>query len=180
MNTETDTHTEMKPLDVIERLAGVYAMHREDLAGELKEMEAQLQAVRDHFLPMLKRSAALTGQAKDRLSAAIEAHPELFVKPRSVQLHGIKCGYQAVAEKVEPGPNTVELIEKHFPKAAEVLIKTEKKPVKAQLKELSRGDRRKVGCTTVPSADIVLIKPTGDAIEKMVDKIIEDASAASG
>lgn len=177
---DTDTDTEMTPIDVIDRLAASYALNREGLADTLREMEAQLQAVREHFLPALKAEAAATGAARDRLAAAIEAQPELFLKPRSVQLHGIKCGIQSVPEKVEPGPNTVELIRKNMPEAFDTLVRVEEKPIKAQLKELSRGDRQRCGCTTTPAEDRVLIKATGDAIETLVDKIIEDASASEG
>ncbi|MFW6217433.1 MAG: hypothetical protein ACOC4K_00410 [Verrucomicrobiota bacterium] len=176
---DTDTTPAAGSIDTIDRLTEAYALHREGLADTLREMEAQLQAVRDHFLPDLKSRASATGQAKDRLAAAILDDPDRFVKPRSIQLHGVKVGFQSVPEKVAPGPNTVELIEKNFPERAEQLIEVKKKPILRALRELTRGERRLAGCQTVEAEDVVLIKPTGDAVEKLVDKIIDDASATA-
>jgi len=173
--------TTLKPIDRLDHKNQRYSLCRDSLLQEYREMAAQLEAVKALFLPALKALAAKAGEARAELEKEIAAHPELFVKPRTMQLHGIKFGYQAVAETVAPGPNTIALIEKHLPEEqVELMIEVKKSVVKSTLKDLSPGDRQRLGCVLTPRTDRILIKPTGDALEAVIDKILDEAASDEG
>lgn len=177
---ETTTINEPPAIELLDRRAEDYALNRESLAADLREMEAQLNAVRDHFLPALKQSAAATSASKAALEAAIAANSGLFKSPRTMELHGIKFGYKMSKGKIEPGPNTVALIRKNLPEKEETLIKIKEELIKGPLKDLSAGERQSIGCRLVGVGDQLIIKSTTDAIDKVIDKILEDAGTVDG
>lgn len=165
---------EMQPMDAIEEKAEDYSVARDLLEMELRSMNEALELVRLRYLPELKKRAAATRRELAALQALIEANPELFKRPRTVEVHGVKLGYRSLPRKVAPGPNTVALIEKHCPEKVETMIEVTKKPISSTLQKLSPGERQKLGCVVTGGGDAILIKHSTDSLEKLLKKILEE------
>jgi hypothetical protein len=78
------------------------------------------------------------------------------------------------------GPNSLDLIKKRLPKLAEKLIKTEEKVVKSALGDLKPAELQQIGATMSGGHDKVLIKPVDDALDKLIEKVLEDATSEEG
>lgn len=166
----------MATMEKIEKLTRNYADARERLAETVQALEDKIEAIKRQYLPGIKIQVGIAAQEKADLKAAIEDGKELFVRPRTVIISGIKVGLEKGKGRIDWDDNdtVVRLIEKHFPDQAEVLIQTKKKPVKKALANLSAGELKKLGIQVEDTGDQVVIKPTDSQIEKLVDKLLKE------
>lgn len=155
----------------IETQAKAYHQAEDELAGKIVEMDKELKAIEVRYLPMIKRRFETAAAAYDTLNAGIAQSPELFLKPKTIVLHGVKCGFGKGKGKVtiENSANTVRLIEKHLSEQADVLIKTTKSPIKTALANLSGAELKKIGVTVEQAGEQVVIS----LVASVVDKIIQ-------
>jgi len=160
----------------IERFTKDFAEARERLAQLVGDIESELEAIKRRHMAALKRFVAGTAERHARLKAAIEETPELFVKPRTLILHGVKIGFQKGKGGIEfdDADRVVELIRKHFDDP-DALIRREEKPDKEALAKLSAAELKKIGCAIVDAGDQVVIKPTDGDVEKVVNALLKDA-----
>ena len=93
--------------------------------------------------------------------------------------HGVRIGFMKGKGKIEwdDGEQVVKLIKKHFPAQADALIATTEKPVKAALQQLAAADLKRLGITVEESGEVIFVKPVDGEIEKLVDALLEDATA---
>lgn len=168
-------------MENIENLTRDYADARSSLAARVQAYQDELEKVKRRLLPGIKRAAEAAAAAGDRLHAELERHPELFVKPKSVILHGIRVGYQKAKGAIawDDEEKVVALIHKHFPDQADVLIKVTEKPVKSALQQLQAADLKRLGVTIVETGDSVLIKAVDGEVEKLVDALLKAETAES-
>jgi hypothetical protein len=158
----------------IEKLAATLADHSTALDDQLAEYERELQAVNEKFLRPLKRLATATAQAEAELHAAIEGAPHLFVKPRTISVHGIKVGFVVSEGKLvwDDEESVVAQIKKWHPDDLDVLLHTTEKPNKDNLKiNCDEKELKKLGCRIEDAGDQVLIKRTAGEIEKLINKL---------
>jgi hypothetical protein len=97
--------------------------------------------VKRKYLPRIRTQVAHAKMLHAQLKASIEAHPELFEKPRTVTFHGVKVGFAKGKGKVtfqHDADKVIALIEKHLPDQAELLVITERKPNKDAIAQLRR------------------------------------------
>lgn len=152
-----------------------YKVNRETLRERVETCKADQLAVLRRKLPGIKAASAQTRDAKARLEAAIEAHPDLFKKPKTQTIEGIKVGLAKGRGKVTVGKNAVDLIKKHFPEQFDTLVKTEQKPIAKALQGLSAGDLKRIGCQVTDTGDQIVISVPKDDLDKLVDSLLEDA-----
>ncbi len=166
----------MATMERIEKLTRNYADARERLAETVQALEDKIEAIKRQYLPGIKIQVGIATQEKADLKAAVEDSKELFAKPRTVIISGIKVGFEKGKGRIEWEDNdtVVRLIEKHFPDQAEVLVQTKKKPVKKALANLSASELKKLGIQVEDTGDQVVIKPTDSQIEKLVDKLLKE------
>jgi hypothetical protein len=169
----------MATLNEIERSAKKYAEAREHLASIVAAMNEGIEAIKRDNMKRLKKAVAEAANHHDALKALIEQAPQLFVKPRSITLNGIKLGFQKGKGKIkwDDPEQVVRLIKKHFPEQADVLIATTEKPVKEALNGLTAAELKKIGISVTEGGDAVFIKPADSAVDKMVDALLKDATA---
>lgn len=152
--------------------------------AELEEMiaalEADLEAVKAKHLRGLKKQAAIVAAREAELTSAVEASPGQFEKPRTLVIHGCKIGYTNSTGSVafEDEEQVVKLIEKHFPKRFDELVKTEHTPRKDALRTLLAGELAKLGCRIDGAGDVVLVKRVAGDVEKLINKLIEKLVSA--
>lgn len=167
-----DDVSTIEVMDRVETDASAYSTARDLLRVRLEKMNTELGRVRAKHLPGLREAAITARRLKTNLEATLRAHPKQFESPRKVQIQGVNCGYQKVKQTVEAGPNTVALIEKHFPEKVETMIEVTRKVIPSSLQGLSPGDRQKLGCTVKGGEDVIVIKPVKDPLNKLLDKIL--------
>lgn len=166
----------MATLGEIERLTKDYAEWREQLSDAVRALEDEISAVKRKHITAIKRKVAAVTERQAVLKAAIEESGELFKKPRTMIIHGIKVGYQKSKGEMKwvDANQVVRLIKKHFPDLVETLIKTNETPVKAALGQISAADLKRIGVTIEDDGDQVVIKSTDSEIDKFVEALLKD------
>lgn len=160
----------------IEGAAKKFSAARASLADEVAAMQAALNEVRLKYLPSLKAAVA-SAKAEHATTAALVAEsPELFRRPRSVVLHGVKLGYGKAKGRVEIADEekTVRLIKKHHADKADVLIKTTETPVKKALCNLTADELKKLAVEVTADGDVVFVVDTAAEVDKLVAAFLKD------
>jgi hypothetical protein len=163
-------------LGEIEQLTKEYAIHRKMLADRVQDLEEELAQVKKRHLGNIKRAVTVAATYQARLHAAIEESPELFKKPKTLILCGVRVGFMKGKGELkwEDADQVIRLIKKHFPEQAETLIKVAETPVKTALAQLSVQDLKRLGVTVIETGDQVTIKPTDSEVDKLVDALLKD------
>ena len=169
----------MTTLTEIEARAKLYADARESLSAIVSNLNAGIESLKRKAMPDIKRAIGRASTHHDQLRTMIEAAPELFAKPKSRTLAGIKLGFQKSKGKIEwdDPDQVVRLIKKHFPEQADVLIATTEKPVKDALNGLTAAELKKLGISVVEGGEAIFIKPADSAVDKLVDALLKEATA---
>jgi len=168
----------MKKLADFEPRAKALAEAREYLGAIVGDLETSIEALKRDRMRDLKAAVRAWSEQHDKMKALIEAHPELFAKPKSVVMHGIRLGYRKGTGGLEfdDDEQVVKLIRKHFPEQFDVLVKTKETPVKDALSQLTVTELKKIGVTVEATGDVVFIKPTDGAVDKLVKALMKSAT----
>ncbi|MDR1710011.1 MAG: hypothetical protein LBS70_09875 [Candidatus Accumulibacter sp.] len=173
------THPPEITLADIDRRARLYANARAALAELVSELNAGIEALKRRSLPEIKRAVSHAAERHDDLKQLIEAAPELFRKPRTLTLHGIRLGYVKSKGKIEwdDADAVVAAIQRHLPDQAEALIRWSARPLKEAINQLGVADLKKIGCRVTDTGDQVLIKPVDSETDRLVDALLKEATA---
>lgn len=139
-------------------------------------LETDLEAVKQKHLPGLKRQAAGVARREAELASLIESAPGLFIKPRTVTLHGVKIGYTVSNGKLMWDCEDATLlarIRQEFGRSAGQYIHTKETPNKDTLKDVEAATMKKLGLRIDGAGDIVILKRVAGDVEKLIDKLIE-------
>ena len=171
--------TNLQPIALIDALAHSYTITREVLAERVAKFESEVQAVRNRLLPGIKTAAAAAADIQGELSAEIARNPELFVKPRTMTLHGIRLGYAKGKGKItwEDDVKVVAAIRRHFAQdLAAALIRTVEQPVINALAQLPAAELRKLGVQVEEAGDHIYIKASDSEVDKLVAQILKEGA----
>lgn len=175
--------TDKPPMEVVEARAEAYAAARDRLGEHVQRLERGIEDLKRDALPEIREAVRKTTEAHDRLRAAVGAHPDLWAgKRRTVVVAGVRVGMQKGKGKLswDDAGQVVRLIRKHFPEVAEAMIRVKEEPIKKALGRLSVAELRKIGVTVEDTDDQVVIKPTDSEVDKLVDKLLQDAERIEG
>ena len=130
----------MPTMKEIEASTKVYAEARTKLAEVVTTLQDGLEALKKDNLPRIRRQVQRLAELEAQLKALIDQAPDLFVKPKTVVLHGVKVGFEKGKGAIlfDDEDKVVQLIEKRLPDLVEQLVKTTKKPLKGCLLYTSR------------------------------------------
>jgi hypothetical protein len=161
-------------------LTDEYAKDRAVLAEAVRALDAEMEKARKKYMPTIKKTLARAAESKGALHAAIETHPELFKKPKTFFLHGIKIGFRKLKGKLSFADEgkVLSLIKKHFPGDAYEglhLIRVKESVDRTALARLSVADCKRLGVTVSEDSDEVVIEPMDSEIEKLVDALLKGA-----
>ena len=167
-------------INQIETFAARYDTECAKLESMVGDLENDLEAAKQKHLRGLKRQASVVAARQAELHSAVEQSPALFVKPRTLTLHGTKLGFTSSEGKVawNDDEKVVQLIEKQFPKRFDELVKTGFTPKKDALRELTAGELAKLGCRIEGAGDMVLVKRVAGDVERLINKLIEKLASA--
>lgn len=170
-------------LDSLALHAELLARAREQLGALVQALQTGIEKLKADKMPEIREAIDVAAAAWQSLAAEVKANPQLFVRPRTVSMHGIKFGYQKGAGGlVIPDPaRTVKLIKRHFPGQVDVLISTVERPARGGLEQLPVQDLKRVGVEVKGAGDRVVIKPADAEIDAIVaallKAVVDDAEA---
>ena len=161
--------------DPIEKDAKALRAARDILSERATTLQEEIDRATQRKLPGLRNAVAAVAQADADLKATISKAPQLFTKPRSVVLHGLKLGYQKGKGKIdwEDDAQVVKLIRRHFPEQFDVLCKTTEKPIKAALAALSVAELKKLGVSVEETGDVVFVADSTAGVDKLVKALLK-------
>lgn len=168
--------TEKTPLEEITELAEHYGASRDRLAGYVGELEAQIEALKRQHLPRIRAAVRVASAGRDALAGAIEDHPALWKKRKTLVIAGIRVGITKGKGKlvIPDASQTIRLIRRHFPDQAETMIRVKEEPIAKAIGELSVAELKKIGAHVADAGEQVVIKPTDGDVDKLVAKLLEE------
>lgn len=164
-------------MDQIEEGARCFAGDHARLVDKVMALEDAVAELKRRHLGGIRRAVERAAASEEALRSLVQAAPELFVKPRTLVLHGVKVGWVKGkgALDITDAERTVQLIRKHLPELADTLIRVVEQPHKPALLTLSVADLKRIGCTVIDAGDAVVVKPVDSDISKLVDALLKAA-----
>lgn len=162
----------------IEKLASYYANARDELNGRVQLMQAEMEKVKAEHLPRVRQLVRTIAANRSKLHTAIDQHPELFEKPKTVVVHGMRIGYMKQRGRVEIDDEeaVIDRVRKLLPEEqAELLIRVRESVDKNAVADLTVADLKRLGITVTADQDVVVIKPIDGEIDKLVKALLSDA-----
>ena len=155
-----------------------------DLARSGRLGGALLLTIERGATPEILKAARKIAALHNDLQAAITAHPECFVRPRTMVVDGLKFGLQKQKGRIswEDDRALCERIMKLTesgaiePQQAETLIEYRPRPVAAALEQLDAKTLKRLGVTVTLDSDAPLIKTVDSDIEKIVTQMVKQAT----
>jgi len=166
----------MHTMDEIERLAQTTGQTFDRLQEVAAELEAELTAVKRRYMARLRRALATHVEARAALRAAVTDSPELFARPKSRAVHGVRFGWEKGKGRItwHDADGVVRLIERKLPDQVDVLIKTTKTPVRKALSQLPAQTLKSIGCEVQETDDAPFIRMVDSELQKFVDQLVAD------
>lgn len=166
----------MPTLNEIDQITKEYSTERTKLADRIRYLEDEINTLKRKRLPGIKNSVQTVMEKQEDLKVALEESRMLFIKPKTIVLHGVKVGFQKSKGKLSwnDDAQVIKLIKKHFPDQEDVLIKKTEKPSKDALLNLSAENLKKIGVTISETGDVVVIKSTDSEIDKFVESLLKE------
>lgn len=163
-------------LGEIENKVKAYQKQRSVLAERVEECNAKVTECKRRAMPGIKSAANKTAEARDALQREISAHPELFQKPKTLVINGVKVGYTKQPGKLSwnDDEKVCQKIEKELPDQYDVLVKTTRKPVRKALSNLAGSMLKRLGIRVEDDTDEVVVKATDSEIDKLIDRMMKD------
>lgn len=179
--------TPATPLEHMRKQAAAYAQCRDQLAALVQAMKDEVSTIERGHTPAILKAARRIAALHDELKNSIEAHPECFIKPRSVVVDGLKFGLQKQKGRMnwdsdEELARRVKALARNGDISAEqaqTLIDWRPKPVAAALEQLDAKLLKRLGVTVTSDTDAPLIKTVDGDVEKLVREIVKQATQAA-
>ncbi len=173
-------------LDEIRRAAQHLANRHNDTAACAALLNAEIKAaigpVLERFQTTLDMYAAAEATAEADLRRLLERAPQLFMKPRTVEVDGVRCGFKREPDGLTWADDeaVIARIEALRPDLAPVLIRNQKSLIVDALAGLEKVDLVALGIRIVAGADQVVLTVRDNDVEKLAKAILSDAARRQG
>lgn len=178
------TLAKQKPSDgilVIDVKAKKASDARAKLLAVAHRIEAEQRAVLDRHRGELREALHVYLSRQLELSCEIKEHAELFVKPRTIVLHGFRCGFAKGKGRIEWAEDDAKIVQRiraAYGKAtADRLIIVSETPSKEALAQLPAHELRKLGVSVVDAEDKVVAKPLESEMDRFIDRVLAEGRA---
>lgn len=160
----------------IDRMADIMAACK-DYAEMYQKLDAILQEAGVEMLKVKKRyqarvhKMALALETREKaVTDLVKVAPDLFESPRSHTFFDVKVGFRKEKGKTEipDEAKTLALIRKHLGDQFDELTKTTVTVSKTAVADLCARDVKKIGVAITEDTDVVVFKPQGNDLAKMV------------
>ena len=173
-------------MNEIEHLALQYGERYRELEAAVRTMEDAIRTIKREMIPHIRRLAAESAEQKEVLVTAVRGAPELFVRPRTRLIGGVKLGIQKRRGQVviADEARTIELMRKLLPaNQVEVLVRVREEVHKQGVYDLVAGDLKRLGIEIKADTDQPFARIAADDIdvERIVDALLNtDVDAVAG
>lgn len=167
----------MTTMSHIEQLTRDYSEARAYLTGIVSRLQEELERVKHPALPLIREAVGKTAETHGKLYAAIESAPELFVRPKTITIAGVRVGWMKQKGQVviEDEAAVIARIRKLLPtEQAELLIRVRESVHKPGVYDLSAGDLKRLGITVTNDEEAVVIKPVDGEVDKLVNALLAE------
>lgn len=177
--------TERLTLAAIERLAAEYAAANEALSLENSLMAAEINTVIRARMPAVRTRIETAVAARDALRTAVASAPQLFAKPRTRVLNGVKVGFQRLKSvlAIKDEAPVIAKIHALMPERVEQLIRTSEALRRQALEALPAADLKRLGVGLVMGSDVIVTKPQAADAVKTAEAVLQswvEATDAGG
>ena len=161
--------------EAIADLAKRYFEAREALAGRVDRIREIKRKAGSRLMPGLRTRIDAAQAARIELAEAIEADPDLWTKPRTRNLHGVKVGRRTLPGRLEiDEPTAVLAIRELLPGREKDLVAVKTCLVKAAVKKLDGAELAAIGGRIVDLGDETVVAIPKDAVDTLVEALLED------
>lgn len=169
----------MATLERIEMLTNDYEESREELKNLVWLLNEDITKLRDEQMPAIRAAITATAARKQALHMAVAESRGLFAKPKTLIIKGVRVGFAKMKGKMawDSAEAVVKRIKTMFAdeKERSLYIKTEEKPIRKTLARLPADKLKRLGITISATGDGVVIEPTSNEIDKLVNALLGDA-----
>lgn len=160
----------------IANLTGKLQEAHTKLCEAVTEMNHDIELVRQSHLSRLKRCVARAKELRSAVIAAIESTPALFIKPKSLILHGIKVGFKKLPDGIliTDEATTIDLITTHCPELLPTLVRTTEALNKKHLATLPPDTLQQIGVSIEPGAEETMAVPVDSNVDRLVKALMAD------
>ena len=170
------------PLEQIEEAARFYADARGKLQAEVDRLNLAIKAVQAQHRSQLIALLDQAANARTGLESLLKEHPAQFEKPKTRQMHGIKCGFRKLPGRIEYADNEAKVIERireQLRGKAKHLIQVKESLRKEQLAELSAAELASIGASLIDCGDEVVIKAIDTDLDRLIKSLTADEDFAN-
>lgn len=173
----------MTELEKLQAAALQLSHHTDALREELMLLDAELSAAKAAHMLTIRSLTRSVIKRQAELAEGIKARPELFDKPRTLIVEGIKFGLRKQPGRMSWGDDEqlLKRIDDLFAKGTispaqhELVVETRYNVVAKGLEKLDASTLKRLGVTVEADSDAVEIKSVDSDVERMVKAIIKDA-----
>lgn len=164
----------------METRAKVLAGERRLLAGHLAEANAELAELMAKWAEPLKIGAAAVDDSERKLIDYIEHAPQLFVRPQSVEVDGVRFGIRKGKGRLEYADEAklIARIEKQLTRGQRgPVLKITKRVLKGPLAKLSADILKRLGVNVRAAGPEAFVSYPKSKLQKRVDWWLKPAGA---
>ena len=161
-------------------LARAFAAAREATEALAEDIGAVQRKALSGRLRALRSRVAEQAASEEALRAAIRARPDLFVRPRTVAVDGIRFGLRKQPGAVALGDEAqaIRRLRARLPGRAEALIRVRETLDRQALRRLPAAELAQIGVTIERATDEVTIAGAPSDLDRLVAALLEDAAPA--
>lgn len=165
-----------------ERLAAAHVATTARACLLQDELKLAMTPIYERHRAGLDAAAEEEAAAKEKLQALLEGAPQLFTRPRSIVINGVRAGYRKDEDTLyfSDEKAVIGRIRALLPDQADLLIRNQESLVIDALPQLNANDRRRVGISLVTGVDRLFITVGDSDVEKLARTLIADAIRRMG
>jgi hypothetical protein len=173
----------MTELEKLQTAALQLSHHTDALRQELMLLDAEVSAAQAAHMLTIRSLTRSVIKRQTELAEGIKAHPELFDKPRTLIVEGIKFGLRKQPGRMSwaDDQQLLNRLDDFFAKGDltraqyDTVVETRYTVVAKGLEKLDAKQLKRLGVTVEADSDAVEIKSVDSDVEKMVKAVIKDA-----
>lgn len=174
--------TDETTIQNLENAALAHAKARDILAERIRAIEEDQQKILRRRRAGLRSALAEFDTTRQVLMNHVVDNPQLFKRPRTRIMHGLRVGFMKQKGKVIVSnvEKSIAAIKKLFPNKAESLINVNLTLPKTGLAQLTADELKRIGVQVTADTDAPVIKSTDSDIDKLIKAISEEAWIQEG
>lgn len=146
------------------------------------EIKSAIGPILERYQTTLDRYAEAEAVWHRRLDELLASAPQLFVKPRSLSVDGVKAGYRKAEDTLDWDDEAVVIarIEALFPEQVDLLVRSQRSLNIDAVTLLEPAQRQRIGVRSISGADSHYISIGDNDVEKLAKLVIAAAASRQG